>query len=448
MAAVRSEPGAALLEQLANPVQRLEVVLQRRPPEQPHLRDVRRAKARQAALAFDRFDHRRLFAADVRPGAAAQEDLGKGRNRRVGLQRRDLRGEGLAAAVVLVAQVDVDAIDADRPGRDQHALEKAMRIGFEQNAILERSRLAFVDVDGHQPRRGLGADDAPLAPGREARAAEAAQARLLERRDHRLDVALAGEAGLQQRVAALAAVARVVDEGFAGVARRPGVDGGDDAFAAGARDRVLADDRRRRLLAAADAGRRDDANAGPEQLRQAGQQIAGSGDLARQAVADANGQRRRRGLAFLDDVEVVIEARDLVDLGLRQAHLLREGGEMRRREVAEAILDLVQVLDQEVALARLVAEQSPAPRASASGSTRRPLGAARLRCRVDASGAIGMTGRERFRAAPRHAPIGTSRRAPRPGSRSSTHRPECRARRGTAPLPRPRRRRPATPRSA
>jgi hypothetical protein len=59
-------------------------------------------------------------------------------------------------------------------------------------------------------------------------------------------------------------------------------------------DRVLADDRGRRLLAAADAGRGDDAHPGPEELRQPGQQIAGAGDLARQAVADANGQRRGR----------------------------------------------------------------------------------------------------------------------------------------------------------
>ena len=65
----------------------------------------------------------------------------------------------------------------------------------------------------------------------------------------------------------------------------------------------------------------------------------------------------RRGLAFLHDVEVVIEAGDLVDLGLRQPHLLRQRGEMRGREVAEAVLDLVQVLDQEVALTRLVAEE-------------------------------------------------------------------------------------------
>ena len=96
-------------------------------------------------------------------------------------------------------------------------------------------------------------------------------------------------------------------------------DGGDDVVGSRRRDRVLADDGRRRLLAAADARRRDDAHVRPEQRRQPRQQLLRAGHLARQAVADAHGERRRRGLAFLDDVEVVIEGRDLVHLGLREA---------------------------------------------------------------------------------------------------------------------------------
>ena len=131
VAAVRGEPLAALLEDVAHPVQRLEVVLQRRPAEQADLRDVGRAQARHAALAFDRLDHRRLFAADVGAGAAAQHDLRHARIRRRGAQLRQLGLEQRAAAVVLVAQVDVDARDADRPGGDQHAFEEAVRIALE-----------------------------------------------------------------------------------------------------------------------------------------------------------------------------------------------------------------------------------------------------------------------------------------------------------------------------
>ena len=74
VAAVPANQSRALLEDVAHPVQRLEVVLQRRPAEQPDLRDVGRAQPRHAALAFDRFDHRRLFAADVGAGAAPQLD--------------------------------------------------------------------------------------------------------------------------------------------------------------------------------------------------------------------------------------------------------------------------------------------------------------------------------------------------------------------------------------
>ena len=101
--------------------------------------------------------------------------------------------------MVLVAQVDVDLGDAHRPGGDQHAFEEAVRIALEVVAVLEGAGLALVDVHRHQPRRRLGAHDAPLAPGRKAGAAEAAQAGVLHRLDDRLDVARAGVALAQQR---------------------------------------------------------------------------------------------------------------------------------------------------------------------------------------------------------------------------------------------------------
>jgi hypothetical protein len=36
-----------------------------------------------------------------------------------------------AAAVVFVAQVDVDGVDAHRPGGDQHAFQEAVRVAFQ-----------------------------------------------------------------------------------------------------------------------------------------------------------------------------------------------------------------------------------------------------------------------------------------------------------------------------
>jgi hypothetical protein len=82
---------------------------------------------------------------------------------------RQLLLQQRAAAVVFVAQVDVDGVDADRPGGDQHAFEEAVRIALEVDAVLEGAGLALVDVHRHQARRRLGAHDAPLAAGRESR---------------------------------------------------------------------------------------------------------------------------------------------------------------------------------------------------------------------------------------------------------------------------------------
>ena len=77
-----------------------------------------------------------------------------------------------------------------------------MRIALEVVAVLERAGLALVDVDGHEPRRRFGRDDLPLAAGREARAAEPAQARVFHLRDDVGALAFARRAGGRQPVAA------------------------------------------------------------------------------------------------------------------------------------------------------------------------------------------------------------------------------------------------------
>ena len=52
-----------------------------------------------------------------------------------------------------------------------------------------------------------------------------------------------------------------------------------------------------------------------------------------------------------------VEGRDLVDLGEREPHFLRQGGKMRGRKVAVAVLDQMQMLDEEIAPALALAEQ-------------------------------------------------------------------------------------------
>ena len=61
--------------------------------------------------------------------------------------------------------------------------------------------------------------------------------------------------------------------------------------------------------------------------------------------------------AFLHHVEMRVEGRDLVDLGLRELHLGGERREMRGGDVAVLVLDQMQMLDQQVAPARAVGQQ-------------------------------------------------------------------------------------------
>src|SRR6185437_15000610 len=70
--ALAREPLRPLLDDVAHPVERLDIVDQRRPAEQADLRRERRLVARQATLAFDALQHRRFLAADISAGAAAQ----------------------------------------------------------------------------------------------------------------------------------------------------------------------------------------------------------------------------------------------------------------------------------------------------------------------------------------------------------------------------------------
>jgi hypothetical protein len=82
-----------------------------------------------------------------------------------------------------------------------------------------------------------------------------------------------------------------------------------------------------------------------------------SREVAGNRIANAHGDGWWRGVAFLDHIEVVIEGSHFVDLGHRHLHLSRERDEMRGRQAAEAILDLVQVLDQQVTTTGRRAEQ-------------------------------------------------------------------------------------------
>src|SRR6185436_21171545 len=143
---------------------------ERRTAEEANLCEVRGAKTRFAALAFNRFDHRRFFAADVRARASSKMESWNPARR--GFQKAvELALQNGAAAVILVAQVDINVIDPHRPARNDRTLEKPVRVAFEVVAVLERPRLAFVDVDRQEPRRRFRGDYSPLSARGKAGAA-------------------------------------------------------------------------------------------------------------------------------------------------------------------------------------------------------------------------------------------------------------------------------------
>ena len=232
-----------------------------------------------------------------------------------------------------------------------------MRIVFEVVAILEGARFALVYVDRQQARRRFAAHDAPFAPGREAGAAEAAQAGLFEFGDDFVAAAFAACDGLQQRVAVVVPVAGVVGVAGESGVRRTGRNRPGDRLRRRAFQRVRADDGDRRRVAAPDARDALDSDVVAGLSFKFGDEVLAAEQLAGHRIADAHGQRRRRALAFLDDVEVVVERRHLIDFRRRQFHLAGEGDDVGGADMAVFVLHQVQELDQQVAPPRTRAEQ-------------------------------------------------------------------------------------------
>ena len=152
----------------------------------------RRPVPRQAAVALERGQQRRLLAADVRARArvhdqleveAAAEDVLAEVARLVGLGHRELQPPDRVQH--LAAHVDERVAGPDRVAGDDGALDEHVRVGHHQRDVLARARLGLVGVDREVVRLAvvLG-DEGPLHAGREARAAAAAQRPRLDRRDH------------------------------------------------------------------------------------------------------------------------------------------------------------------------------------------------------------------------------------------------------------------------
>ena len=201
-----------------------------------------------------------------------------------------------------------------RPGGDERTFQHAVWFVLQIVAVLEGARLAFVGVDGHQPRFSGGAYEGPFACSGKPGAAQSAQIRRGEFAHHLIGRARTGPAGFQHRVAALrpVVVESLVDGYFrlgSTIASRIG-----DRIRGRGVDGTMPHTCHRRRIAAPHARRADHAHVGANGNRQIAQQRLATGQRAAQTIAHPHGQRRRRRVNVARDVEMRIEGRDFVDL--------------------------------------------------------------------------------------------------------------------------------------
>ncbi len=354
---------------------------------------VGRPVARDAALAFERLDERRLLAAHV--GASAQVERHVEVEAALAQDRRAEEAGGAAAGDrlrercrevrVLAAQVEEAPRRADRVRADRHALEYEVGVAREQHAVLERAGLAFVGVADDVARRARRrAARLPLEPGGEPRTAAAAQVRALDRVE-------GGGRALRQRRDALAPRALVAgcfglacaagDRGTQRVARRhvrveqhvaaadvvrdfeqlarplrerhlPADQFGHrvDARRRHPRNRAAVDEDRRALVAHAGARRRVDrhqavlrhlAALDPQVRAQALEQREVAGHPVRDVVREQHAIAAGRG-----EVQERVEAGHALDAGARKAQPVREERDRRGRQPALDFLRVAQDLHE------------------------------------------------------------------------------------------------------
>src|SRR5690606_21111828 len=205
------EPLRAVAKDRRNRRETLRVIDGRRRAVQAVLRRERRLEARLALLTFEGVEQRRLLAADVRTRAddrvqvevysGALDVLAEPARLVRFLQRRLEPGDRLAQE--LAANIVVADGRADRVARDRHAFDQRMRVVAQDVAVVASAGLALVGVaDEILLHRRFTRHERELDAGREAGAAAAAQARLLDLLDDRLAVQLLAEDALPGLIAA------------------------------------------------------------------------------------------------------------------------------------------------------------------------------------------------------------------------------------------------------
>ena len=146
-------------------------------------------EARLAFLAFQAFDHRGFFTADVCPGAAVYEYVeivtrsgGVLAEEPCVISFRDSGKQGFRLADIFSANVDIGRPRAHGVAGHQCAFDQLVRIVADDLAVLAGSGLRFIGVDDQETGTtvlGLLWHEGPFQPGRKTRTAAAAQAACL-----------------------------------------------------------------------------------------------------------------------------------------------------------------------------------------------------------------------------------------------------------------------------
>src|ERR1035437_2861085 len=179
----RRERRAAIAQDGRDRAEGLHVIQDGRALERARDGGKRRADARDAALAFERFQQRRFLTALVGARAGVRVEI------EIETRALDVLaepalfvglGEGLLhhfdEVAILAADIDVAGVRIHRQAGNQHALDQLVGIVFDQHAILAGAGLTLVAVDHDVLGLGRGArHEAPLHAGRETRAAAPAE---------------------------------------------------------------------------------------------------------------------------------------------------------------------------------------------------------------------------------------------------------------------------------
>ena len=177
------EPGGAAAHDVGHLRDGLDIIHGGRAAVEAHIGGERRLQPRLALLAFEAFEQRRLFAADVGAGAVMHDDVEvetvdvvlADELCVIGLLHRGF--EPLALADEFAAHIDVAMVHAHGGAGDQTAFDEEMRIVAHHLAVLAGAGLGLVGIDDQIVRPvGLLGHERPFQPGRKTGAAAAALA--------------------------------------------------------------------------------------------------------------------------------------------------------------------------------------------------------------------------------------------------------------------------------